>query len=150
MLSNAPISGLPQDGGGGGGGANPRELESVKRTWVENLISWTSPGWEIWPSRHLGKWRTREWVIRSPPSLKIPNSHLDQFTTFWCVHFFVKDDIMKLAFKFLKFYNKKYFVPKHWEVILALSLILKIWFLITRFNQMLPCHKFLMKDQKMI
>ena len=43
MLSNAPISGLPLDGGGGGGGGgaggNPRELESVKRTWVENLIS---------------------------------------------------------------------------------------------------------------
>ena len=41
MLSNAPISGLPQDRGGGGGGGvgNPRELESVKRTWVENLTS---------------------------------------------------------------------------------------------------------------
>ena len=25
-LSNAPINGLPQDGGGGGGGGNPREI----------------------------------------------------------------------------------------------------------------------------
>ena len=36
--------------------------------------------------------------LTQPPSLKIPSSHLDQFTTFRCVNFFVKDGIMKLAF----------------------------------------------------
>ena len=35
---------------------------------------------------------------------------------------------------FLKFYDKKYFVPKRCEAILAQSLILKICFLITCFN----------------
>ena len=34
----------PRVGGGGGGVDNPRELDSVKRTWVGNLTSWTSPG----------------------------------------------------------------------------------------------------------
>ena len=56
-----------------------------------------------------------------------------------------------LLFKFLKFYDKKYFVPKHWEAILAQNLILKICFIITCFNQTLPCHKFFfMKDQKLM
>ena len=34
----------PEWGGGGWGLDNPRELDSVKRTWVGNLTSWTSPG----------------------------------------------------------------------------------------------------------
>ena len=38
------------------------------------LTSWTCQGWEIWLGRHLGKWRTREWGIRGPPSLKMPMS----------------------------------------------------------------------------
>ena len=41
---------------------------------------------------------------------------------------------LDLVFMFLKFYDKKYFVPKRCEAILAQSLILKICFLITCFN----------------
>ena len=41
---------------------------------------------------------------------------------------------LDLVFMFLKFYDKKYFVPERWEAILAQSLILKICFLITCFN----------------
>ena len=44
------------------------ELDSVKHNWVGNLTSWTSPGWETWLSHHLGKWRTREWLVRGLPS----------------------------------------------------------------------------------
>ena len=51
-LSYAPINGLPQDEGG--------ERTLGKRMWLGDLISWTFPGWEIWLSRHLVKWRTRE------------------------------------------------------------------------------------------
>ena len=39
-LSRAPINGLPQYGGEGG---DPRELDFVKRTWVEILTSTTVP-----------------------------------------------------------------------------------------------------------
>ena len=74
-------------------GGNPRELDSLNA-----LTSWTCQGWEIWLGRYLGKWRTREWGIRGPPSLKMPSSHLDEFPTIRCVHFFVNDGRTKLAF----------------------------------------------------
>ena len=73
-------------------GGNPRELDSLNA-----LTSWTCQGWEIWLGRYLGKWRTREWGIRGPPSLKMPSSHLDEFPTIRCVHFFVNDGRTKLA-----------------------------------------------------
>ena len=136
----------PRMGGGGAGGTNPQELDSVECTWVGNLTSWRSPGWEIWPRYHLGKWSTREWVIRSTPSYKIPSSYLDEFPTFWCDHFFVKDGRTKLTLSFWSFTTKTIFwFPQHWDAILAQSLISKICFLLICFHQMLPCHKFLMK-----
>ena len=83
----APINGLPQDGGWGGGGGkagNPQELDSMKLTWAGNLTSWTFPGWEIWLIRHLGKWRTREWVIKGPPIvIWMSFPHFDGFISLW-------------------------------------------------------------------
>ena len=52
---------------------------------------------------------------------------------------------------FLKFYDKKYIFPQHWEAILAQSLILKICFLFTCFHQCCPATVFdETKDQKII
>ena len=52
-----------------------------------------------------------------------------------------------LLFKFLKFYDKKHFVPLHWEAILETTSHLKICFLLTFFHKMLPCHKFFIKQK---
>ena len=108
-----------------------RELDLVKRTRVGNLTSWTSP----WLSRHLGKWRTWEWVIRGPPSLKIPSTHLYEFPTFWCGHFFVKDGRTKV--------RSILFCPSALRTNTCTKCHLKICFLLTDdvFTRCCPRHK---------
>ena len=94
-----------------------------------------------WLSRHLGKCRTWECVIRGPPSQKIPSSHLDEFPTFWWAYFFSEMAERKLGvsccFEVWSFMTKSIF-PLHWEATLAQSLIWKYAFFLDVFTRYCP------------
>ena len=76
---------------GGGGLDNPRELDSVKRTWVGNVTSWTSPGWEIWLSRYLERnllFTCVKFMTKSIFSLSIEKQYLLK-VSFWKYAFYL-------------------------------------------------------------
>ena len=97
-----------------------------------------------WLSRHLGKCRTWEWVIRGPPSWKIPSSLLDEFPTFFIGLFLQwrmaeRNLEVSCCFEVWSFMTKSIF-PSALRSNTWTKSHLKICFLLTCFHQMLPCH----------
>ena len=130
--------------GWGGGGGQPTGIRLNEVHVGREFDILNVPRVGNWLSRHLGKCRTWEWVIRGPPSWKIPSSHLDEFPTFLMGPFLQwrmaeRNLEVSCCFEAWSFMTKSIF-PSALRSNTWTKSHLKICFLLTCFHQMLPCH----------